>query len=65
MKSPSESTRELGLGLGLNFNPTNQIPVNRDHFEPYSYFHKNILKLPFIEMYDSEHCVQINNEQDS
>ena len=34
-----------------------QIPVNREHFKPYSDFHENILKLPLVESFDNEHYV--------
>lgn len=35
--------------------PCYEIPLNREHFKPYSDFHRTILKLPYIEEFDNEH----------
>jgi hypothetical protein len=34
-----------------------EIPANREHFKPYSDFHKNVLKLPYMETFDNDHYV--------
>lgn len=32
-----------------------EIPLDRNHFKPYSIFHEKILKLPFLESFNDEH----------
>lgn len=37
--------------------PCYEIPANRDHFNPYIEFHNSILRLPYLEKFDTEHYV--------
>jgi hypothetical protein len=48
--------KKVPLGIVCGF-PCHEIPVTREHFKPYSEFHKTILKLPMVERFDADHYV--------